>query len=151
MTPRELEILHTIYQLGGQASPWSISKKTGLSLVYSRGLSQALLRQHLLEQTASQLFALTTQGRLLIERRGKVGEATTLSLAEVARLISRQTGIAPMLPPEPSFLSEKFIEEPVSFVKHDLNKNQAVELVDARSIQAGIDGLISINSKRSKH
>lgn len=148
MTPRESEILHTVYQLGGQASVRTVSKKTGLSLNYSHVLSQALLRQHLLEQTAGQLFTITAQGRLLVERRGKAGETAGLGLTEAARLISRQTGISSMLPPEPSFLSAKFSEEPVSFVKHALNKNQTVELVDARSIQAGINGLISINSKR---
>lgn len=151
MTPRELQVLNTIYQLGGQASLGAISKKTGLSLVYSRGLAQVLLKQRLLDQPASQLLALTAQGRSLVaERCGKVGETAALGLAEVARLVSRQTGVSPTLPTEPSFLSEKFSEEPVSFIKHDLNKNQTVELENTRSIQAGIDGLISINSKRLK-
>ena len=144
MTPRELEILHAMYQLGGQASTRAISKKTGLSLDYSRMLSQALSRQHLLEQTAGQLLTLTTQGRLAGERRSKVGETAVFGLTEVARLVSRQTATSPTIPPESSFLSGGFSEEPVSFVQHDLNKNQAVELADARSIQPGINGLISI-------
>lgn len=147
MTPRELEILHTVYQLGGQSSLRAISKKTGLSLDYNRGLAKVLLRQHLLEQTASRLLALTVQGRsFVVERCGIAGETAGLGLSEVARLVSRQTGMAPVLPPEPSFFSPGFIEEPVSFVKHDFNKNQTVELIDAQSIQAGINGLISINS-----
>ncbi len=150
MTPRELQLLNTIYQLGGQASMRAVGKKTGLSLDYSRMLSQALLRQHLLEQTASRLLALTIQGRLLVERHNKAGETAAIGLEEAARLVSRQTDSLPALPPEQSFFSPGFIEKPVSFVRHDLNKNQTVELVDARSIQAGIDGLISINSKRSK-
>lgn len=153
MTPRELQVLNTIYQLGGQASLGAISKKTGLSLVYSRGLAQVLLKQRLLDQPASQLLVLTTQGRSLVaERRGKVGETAGLGLVEVARLVSRQTGSAPTLPPdlEPNFFSSRFMEEPVSFIKHDLNKNQTVELENTRSIQAGIDGLISMNSKRLK-
>lgn len=153
MTPRELQVLNTIYQLGGQASLGAISKKTGLSLVYSRGLAQVLLKQRLLDQPASQLLALTAEGWSLVEkRRGKVGETAVLGLAEVARLVSRQTGSAPTLPPnpEPNFFSSRFMEEPVSFIKHDLNKNQTVELENTRSIQAGIDGLISMNSKRLK-
>ena len=89
MTSRELEILNTIEQLGGQASRRAISKKTGLSLDYSQVLSQALLRQHLLARTARQLFALTVQGRLAIERRERVGETAGLDLAEVSRLINK--------------------------------------------------------------
>ena len=89
MTSRELEILNTIEQLGGQASRRAISKKTGLSLDYSQVLSQALLRQHLLAQTASRLFALTAQGRLVVERRSKGRETAGLGLAEVSRLINR--------------------------------------------------------------
>lgn len=151
MTPRELEMLHTMYQLGGQASMRAISKKMGLSLDYSRVLSQVLLRQHLLEQTAGRLLTVTAQGRLLVERRSKGGETEILGLTEAARLVSRHTGISPTLPPESSFLSAELGEEPVSFVQHNLNKNQTIELADARSIEAGIDGLISINSKRLKH
>ncbi len=144
MTPREFEILNTMYQLGGSASAQAISKKTGLSLLYSQVLSQALLKQRLLEQTANRLFVLTAQGRLVVGRRSKVGETSALGLTEAAHLVSRHTSILPILPLEPSFLSEKFMEEPVSFIQHNFNKNQTVELADTRSIQAGIDGLISI-------
>ncbi len=89
MTSRELEILNTIEQLGGQVSLRAISKKTGLSIDYSHELSHALLRQHLLEQTASQLLVLTSQGRLVVERRSRRGETAGLGLAEVSRLINR--------------------------------------------------------------
>lgn len=89
MTPRELEILHTVYQLGGQCSMRAISRKTGLSLDYSYVLFHALLRQHLLAQTASCLFALTAQGRLVVERRSKRGETAGLDLAEAARLVNQ--------------------------------------------------------------
>ena len=67
----------------------AMSKKTGLSIGYSRVLSQALLGQHLLEQTSGQLLILTVQGRLVVERRGKKGETAGLGLAEVSRLINR--------------------------------------------------------------
>lgn len=148
MTPRELQVLKAIYQLGGQAALGAISKKTGLSLDYSRELAKVLLKQRLLDQPANRLLVLTAEGRLLIaEQRATSPETTTLGLAAVARLVSRQTSLAPILPPEPSFFSSKFMEEPAAFVTHDLDKNQTVELEDTRSIQAGIDGLISIKSK----
>jgi|GEM_PF-1912095 len=147
MTSRELQVLKAIYQLGGQASLGAISKKNGLSLDYSRGLAKVLLRQHLLDQPANRLFVLTAQGRLLVaESPMKAEEAPIFSLAEAACLVSRQTNLASTLPSESGWFSSRFLEEPVSFTKHGLNKNQTVELEEARSVQAGIDGLISINS-----
>ncbi len=151
MTPRELQVLKIIYQLGGQASLRMISKKTGLSLDYSRELAKFLLRKHFLSQPTSRLLALTVQGRLLITGRpARTEETAIFGLAKAARMVSQQTDIAPTLPPEPNWFSPEFVEEPASFIKHDLNKNQTIELEDTRSIQAGIAGLISINSKRSR-
>lgn len=148
MTPRELQIINTIYQLGGQATLGAISKKTGLSLDYSRGLAKVLLRTRLLDQPASRLLVLTAKGMLLVKGRPAIVEETVaFGLAEVASMVSRQIGPAPALPPEPNFFSPRLMEEPVSFIKHGLNKNQTVELEDTRLIQASIDGLISIKSK----
>lgn len=152
MTPRELQIINTIYQLGGQASFGAISKKTGLSLEYSRELAKVLLRQRFLEQPTSRILVLTARGRSLVAERPATAAGTALlGLAEVASLVRRQTGLAPTLPPEPNFFSSRFMEEePVAFIKHDLNKNQTIELESTRLIQAGIDGLMAIKSKRSQ-
>lgn len=148
MTPRELQIINTIYKLGGKASLGAISKKTGLSLDYSRGLAKVLLRQRLLDQPTSRLLVLTAKGMLLVKGRpATVEETVAFNLAEVASMVGRQTGLAPALPPELNFFNLRLMEEPVSFIKHDLNKNQTIELEGTRSIQAGIDGLISIKSK----
>ncbi len=149
MTSRELQVLNAIDQLGGQASVGAISKKTALSLDYTHELAKGLLRQHYIDQPASRILALGAKGRSLMSARSATMTKTAVSgLAEAAHLISRQTDRMPALPPETNFLSPGFMEEPISFIKHDLNKNQTVELEHTRSIQAGVDGLISIHAKR---
>lgn len=150
MTSRELEILNTIYQLGGQAVLRIISKGTGLSSDYIYLISRELLKRKLIGLIANNIFVLTAKGKLFLERsRSNQKERMGSSLREVALSFGRQSKpLSSAL--EVSFINQEMVSEPSYLLEHNLGRSQTIESTSARAVQASIKRLTTVNFKRSK-
>lgn len=150
MTSRELEILNTIYRLGGQCSMRKITKETCLSSDYASLISKELLKQKLLKKTANNVFILTTSGRSLLERsRNGLEGGKNPTLIEVSRSFESKVKL-PSFEPEINFINREFISEQPRLIEHNLGKGQITEMADAQSIQKSLKRLTFVDRKRSK-
>ncbi|MCX6813529.1 MAG: hypothetical protein NTV77_03590 [Candidatus Azambacteria bacterium] len=150
MTSRELEILNTIYRLGGQCSMRKITKETCLSPDYASLISKELLKQKLLKKTANNVFILTTIGRSLLERSRDGSEGgKTPTLIEVSRSFENKVKL-PSFEPEINFINREFIPDQPRLIEHNLGKDQITEMADAQSIQKSLKRLTFVDRKRSK-
>ena len=141
MTSRELEILNTIYRLGGQCSMRKITKETCLSPDYASLISKELLKQKLLKKTANNVFILTTSGRSLLERsRDGLEGGKTPTLIEVSRSFESKVKL-PSFEPEINFINREFIPKQPRLIEHNLGKGQITEMADAQSIQKSLKRL----------
>ncbi len=147
MTSRELEILNTIYRLGGQCSGRKISKEAGLSPDYTFLISKGLLNQKLIKKTANNVFILTTSGRSLLERSRNDPEMKKIpTLIEVSRSFGSKVE-PPFFKPEISFIKREFMSEQPHLTEHNLGKGQITEVADAQLIQKSLKRLTHQRSK----
>lgn len=147
MTSRELEILNTIYRLGGSGSLRMISKEMGLSSDYTFLISRELLTQKLVKKAAGNAFILTNSGRSLLESsRGGSGGKNTPTLIEVSHSFGSEVE-PPTFPPEIRFIKKEFMSEEPYLTEHNLDQGQITEVADARSIQKNIKRLTLANRK----
>lgn len=148
MTSRELEILYTIYQLGGQCSMRKISQETGLSPDYTFLISKVLLNRKLIKKTAHNVFILTMSGKSLFKhlRDGSEGRKKTPTLIKVSHSFSG--GVEPpTFKPEIHFINKEFMSEEPRIIEHNLSKCPITEVVDAKLIQKSIKRLTFVNRK----
>lgn len=124
MTPRELEVLHTIYRLGGQCSIRKMSKEVSLSSDYTFLISTGLLKQKLIKRIANNVCILTTSGRLYLEHF-----------------------INPEAIPSGCYGAGKELMQG-QLVKHNLSRGLTTQVADARSIQKSIRRLTFVNPVR---
>lgn len=145
MTPRELEVLHAIYRLGGQCSIQKISKEVGLSSDYTFLISKGLLKQSIIKKIAKNVFILTTSGRSFLEHvRDGSEEKKTPTLIEVSR--SLDNGVeSPSFDPEIRFINKEFTSNELYPVEHNLSRDITTQVADARSIQKSIRRLTFVN------
>jgi predicted transcriptional regulator len=156
MTPRELEILHTIYRLGGQCSIRKMSKEVSLSSDYTFLISTGLLKQKLIKKIANNVFILTASGMSFLEHlRNGSQEKKTPILIEVSR--SFDSGVeVPSFDPEIHFINPEAIPSGCYgagkelIVEHNLGRDPITQVADARSIQKSIKRLTFVNRKGPK-
>jgi hypothetical protein len=147
MTPRELEILNTIYQSGGQCSVPTVGKKTALSPEYIRLISKELLKQKLVKKIGNNILVLTSSGRSFVEWRcGSQGSKKMLTLAEVAHSFGKEVQ-SPLVKAEIAFVNEKFTVEQPRLIEYNLGKDLIIEVANGESIQTNIKRLTSVERK----
>lgn len=117
MTSRELEILNTIYRLGGQCSGRIISKETGLSPDYAFLIAKGLLKRKLIKKIANNVFILTAKGKSFLEHK--------IHFINPKAILSGCYGV----------VGES------CFTEHNLGKDITIEVIDARSIQPSLKRL----------
>ena len=154
MTPRELEILHTIYRLGGQCSIRKMSKEVGLSSNYTFLISKGLLKQRLIKKIANSVLILTTGGRSFLEhsRDGSEGKKKTPTLIAVSRSFGNEVELS-SFEPEIHFINPEAIPSgrygAGKKFEHNLSRDITTQVADARSIQKSIKRLTFVNRKKS--
>lgn len=146
MTPRELEILQTIYQLGGQCSLQAISRKTGLSVDYCLLISKVLLKINYINQIRKNIFILTSQGKTLTERRDNLKTSQALTLTEIAHNIGCQTELPSSSVPKIHIDYRGFSQPSSYIVQHNFKRSKMAKREEVKEIQKNIKRLTFINS-----
>jgi len=146
MTPRELEILQTIYQLGGQCSLQAISRKTGLSVDYCFLISKVLLKINYISQIRKNIFILTSQGKILTERQDNLKTSQAPTLMEIAHNIGSQIELPSSTVPKIRLDYREFSQLSSYIVQPNFKRSKMAKREEVKEIQKNIKRLTFINS-----
>ena len=146
MTPRELEILQTVYQLGGQCSLQAISRKTGLSVDYCLLISKALLKANYINQIGKNIFILTSQGKRLTERQDNLKTSQAPTLMEVAHNLGSQIELPSSSVPKIHLDYGGFSQPSAYIVQPIFKRSKIAKRAEVKEIQRNIKRLKFINS-----